>query len=170
MANFISQDWVQSCHAWLSSLIASRRGPPRTHPQESLAVLYRLRRVGLVTPLKDGLKFVAKEYVTAQDFDDPGVLVLSQFAGAADELEEAVIVNPYDIAGVSAAIKMAGKMPLDERRRRHEALFERLAGNTVHDWNMTLGFVSANAAFAFALALANQDLRAEMLDILARYQ
>lgn len=106
----------------------------KSFAQQSLAVLYRLSRVGLVTPLKDGLNIVAKEYVAAQDLDDPGVLVLSQFAGAADELEEAVIVNPYDIAGVSAAIRMAVEMPLDERRRRQEALFERLAGNTVHDW------------------------------------
>lgn len=103
-------------------------------PQESLAVLYRLSRVGLVTPLKDGLNIVAKEYVAAQDPDDPGVLVLSQFAGAAEELEEALIVNPYDVAGVAAAIRTAVEMPRRERQQRHEALFERLTANSVHDW------------------------------------
>jgi len=106
----------------------------KSFPQESLAVLYRLSRAGLVTPLRDGLNMVAKEYIAAQDPDDPGVLVLSQFAGAAEELEEALIVNPYDEAGVADAIKRAVEMPRDERRRRHQTLFERLSANTVHDW------------------------------------
>ncbi|MBK8907737.1 MAG: trehalose-6-phosphate synthase [Rhodospirillales bacterium] len=102
--------------------------------QESLAVLYRLSRVGLVTPLKDGMNIVAKEFVAAQNRDDPAVLILSQFSGAAAELQEALIVNPYDVAGVADAIKTALEMPLDERQRRQDRLFQRLTSNTVHDW------------------------------------
>lgn len=102
--------------------------------QESLAALYRLSRIGLVTPLKDGMNIVAKEYVAAQSRDDPGVLILSQFSGAADELQEALIVNPYDVDGVADAIRTALEMPLDERQRRYDCLFHRLESNTVHDW------------------------------------
>ncbi len=103
--------------------------------QKRLAALYRLSRVGLITPLKDGMNLVAKEYVAAQDRDDPGMLILSRFSGAAEELQDALIVNPYDIAGVADAIKAAIEMPLDERRHRHERLFARLCDNTIHDWS-----------------------------------
>ena len=71
----------------------------RTHSRRTLAGYYRAARVGLVTPLRDGLNLVAEEYVVAQDADDPGVLVLSRFAGAASCLEGALIVNPYDVYG-----------------------------------------------------------------------
>ena len=81
-------------------------------------------RVGLVTPLRDGMNLVAKEYVAAQDPEDPGVLVLSRFAGAARECEAALLVNPYDTEAVAAAIARALAMPLEERRARHKALFE----------------------------------------------
>ena len=76
----------------------------RGFARSALMPLYAEAQVGLVTPLRDGMNLVAKEYVAAQDPDNPGVLVLSQFAGAARELDAALIVNPYDEAGVAAAL------------------------------------------------------------------
>jgi len=100
----------------------------------ALAGLYRMSRIGLVTPLRDGMNLVAKEYVAAQAPDNPGVLVLSQFAGAAQELKSALIVNPYDIEATAAAIARAFTMPLDERKDRWHALMAVLRANSVHDW------------------------------------
>ncbi len=100
----------------------------------ALAGLYRIARVGLVTPLRDGMNLVAKEYVAAQSPDDPGVLVLSRFAGAAHELESALIVNPYDIEETAAAISQAYEMPLRERRDRWEAMMATLEANDVDAW------------------------------------
>ena len=91
----------------------------RAYSRTALAGLYRAARVGLVTPLRDGMNLVAKEYVAAQDAEDPGVLVLSRFAGASAELKSALLVNPYDPEAVGAAIRRALDMPLDERKRRH---------------------------------------------------
>jgi trehalose 6-phosphate synthase len=88
----------------------------------AIAGFYRRARVGLVTPLRDGMNLVAKEYVAAQDEADPGVLVLSRFAGAADELTEALIVNPFDADEVAEAIHLALTMSLEERKERHTAL------------------------------------------------
>jgi trehalose 6-phosphate synthase len=88
----------------------------------AIAGFYRRARVGLVTPLRDGMNLVAKEYVAAQDAEDPGVLVLSRFAGAADELTEALIVNPFDADEVAEAIHLALTMSLEERKERHAAL------------------------------------------------
>jgi trehalose 6-phosphate synthase len=99
-----------------------------------LAGLYRMSRVGLVTPLRDGMNLVAKEYVAAQAPDNPGVLVLSQFAGAANELESALIVNPYDIEATADALARAFVMPLDERKDRWRAMMAVMRANTVHDW------------------------------------
>jgi trehalose 6-phosphate synthase len=101
----------------------------RTIRREALAGLYRLASVGLVTPLRDGMNLVAKEFVAAQDAEDPGVLVLSCFAGAAAELDGALLVNPYDIVGTSEAIRCAVDMPLDERRSRWRGMMDHL----VHD-------------------------------------
>jgi trehalose 6-phosphate synthase len=106
----------------------------RAVPRTLLAGLYRHCRVGLVTPLRDGMNLVAKEYVAAQDLDDPGVLVLSQFAGAAEQLEEALIVNPHDPASLATAIRRAIEMPLGERRARHRALWNRIAEQDVRWW------------------------------------
>jgi trehalose 6-phosphate synthase len=100
----------------------------------TLAGLYRMSRIGLVTPLRDGMNLVAKEYVAAQSPDNPGVLVLSQFAGAAQELKTALIVNPYDIEATAAAIARAFAMPLDERQDRWNAMMAVLRANSVHDW------------------------------------
>jgi trehalose 6-phosphate synthase len=106
----------------------------RAYNRSALAGLYRAARAALVTPLRDGMNLVAKEYVAAQDADEPGVLILSRFAGAARELEQALLVNPYDADGVAAAIKRALSMPLDERKDRHAAMFKLVADNTVEAW------------------------------------
>jgi trehalose 6-phosphate synthase len=106
----------------------------RTVPRNTLAALFRGCEVGLVTPLRDGMNLVAKEYVAAQNADDPGVLVLSKFAGAAEELEEALIVNPYNIDDMANAMQTALKMPLKERKQRHAALLDRIKKHDVRYW------------------------------------
>ena len=106
----------------------------RTHSRRTLAGYYRAARVGLVTPLRDGLNLVAEEYVAAQDPEDPGVLVLSRFAGAAFVLQDALIVNPYDVYGVAAAIDRALTMPLAERQERHRQQLEAIRQNDVQAW------------------------------------
>ena len=106
----------------------------RTMSRSALAGLYRIARCGLVTPLRDGMNLVAKEYVAAQSPDDPGVLVLSQFAGAAQEFDSALIVNPYDVEATGAAIATALAMPLDERKARWSAMMAVLRTNTVEEW------------------------------------
>ena len=106
----------------------------RAHSRSALVGLYRSADVALVTPLRDGMNLVAKEYVASQDPEDPGVLILSRFAGAAVECEAALLVNPYDPESVGSAIAQALSMPLDERRRRHDALFQVLMTNDVESW------------------------------------
>ena len=96
--------------------------------------LCRAAAVGLVTPLRDGMNLVAKEYVVAQDPDDPGVLVLSRFAGAAEQLKEALLVNPYDSQGMADSIQQALQMPLAERQDRHQKLMARIRKHDVHWW------------------------------------
>ncbi|MBX9832331.1 MAG: trehalose-6-phosphate synthase, partial [Burkholderiaceae bacterium] len=103
--------------------------------------LCRAAAVGLVTPLRDGMNLVAKEYVVAQDPDDPGVLVLSRFAGAAEQLKEALLVNPYDTQGMADSIQQALQMPLVERQARHQKLMTRIRQHDVHWWRNT--FLSA---------------------------
>ena len=104
------------------------------YAQSTLAGFYRVAPVGLVTPLHDGMNLVAKEYVAAQNPADPGVLVLSKFAGAANELDTALLVNPHDIDGMAQAIGRAFFMPLDERRARWTAMIGKLKANTVQKW------------------------------------
>jgi trehalose 6-phosphate synthase len=107
----------------------------RTYSRSALAGLYRSAQAALVTPLRDGMNLVAKEYIAAQDPDDPGVLILSRFAGAAMECAEALLVNPYDAESVAAAIARALNMPLAERRERHSAMLARLARNGSTVWS-----------------------------------
>jgi trehalose 6-phosphate synthase len=128
----------------------------------ALAGLYRMSRIGLVTPLRDGMNLVAKEYVAAQAPDNPGVLVLSQFAGAAQELKSAVIVNPYDIEATAAAIARAFTMPLDERKDRWRAMMAVLRANNVHDWaaNFLLALAPDAEGQGIATALDDACLRA----------
>src|SRR3982075_2582031 len=102
--------------------------------QTVLAGLYRTAQVGVVTPLHDGMNLVAKEYVAAQNPADPGVLVLSKFAGAANELDTALMVNPHDIDGMARTMATALSMPLIERRMRWEAMMIKLRGNTIRQW------------------------------------
>ena len=106
----------------------------RQYERPVLAALFREAHVGLVTPLRDGMNLVAKEYVSAQDPDDPGVLVLSQFAGAARELTAALIVNPLDIDGMADALATALEMPLDERKARYGEMMQQLRANNVSVW------------------------------------
>jgi len=102
--------------------------------QSTLAGFYRLARIGLVTPLHDGMNLVAKEYVAAQDPFEPGVLVLSEFAGAAKELDAALQVNPHDVDGMARAIARALVMSNHERRERWNAMIEKLKSNSVQTW------------------------------------
>jgi trehalose 6-phosphate synthase len=106
----------------------------RGYAQSTLAGFYRIAQVGLVTPLHDGMNLVAKEYVAAQNPNDPGALVLSEFAGAAKELDAALLVNPHDIDGMAQAFARAFAMPLDERRARWSAMIAKLRANPVQKW------------------------------------
>ena len=106
----------------------------RNFPHAALLGFLRLSQVCLVTPLRDGMNLVAKEFIAAQDPANPGVLILSDRAGAADQLSEALLVNPYDIDGIAFALKRALDMPLLERRERFGALHRSVAIDTVHAW------------------------------------
>ena len=102
--------------------------------RKPLMGFFRNADVGLVTPVRDGMNLVAKEYVVAQDPDDPGMLVLSSLAGAARELTDAVIVNPYDRDSVADGIATALTMSLDERRERHSSMMQVLRKNDITAW------------------------------------
>ena len=107
----------------------------RVWARRRLPALYRCASVALVTPLRDGMNLVAKEYVAMQDEDDPGVLVLSRFAGAAEQMREALLVNPYDIPATAQAIQRALRMQKEERRERHAALLAQVKEHDVHAWS-----------------------------------
>ncbi|HLJ21538.1 MAG TPA: trehalose-6-phosphate synthase [Stellaceae bacterium] len=100
----------------------------------TLAGFYRLARVGFVAPLRDGMNLVAKEYVAAQNPEDPGVLILSRFAGAARELETALIVNPFDLDSLADALHRGLTMPLSERIARWEPMLDALRMNPIGAW------------------------------------
>ncbi|MFN7129587.1 MAG: trehalose-6-phosphate synthase, partial [Brevundimonas sp.] len=106
----------------------------RTYRRDQLAGIYRAARVGLVTPLRDGMNLVAKEYVASQNPEDPGVLILSRFAGAAEQMGEALLVNPYSREELSDAIQKALTMPLSERIRKWEALMQVVRDTDVGIW------------------------------------
>jgi trehalose 6-phosphate synthase len=106
----------------------------RTYSHSVLAGLYRFARVCLVTPLRDGMNLVAKEFVAAQDPDDPGVLVLSKFAGAAHQMEGALIINPYDDRAVSNAVHRALTMEQDERIERWQMMIDRISRESLTWW------------------------------------
>jgi trehalose 6-phosphate synthase len=116
----------------------------RSFSHASLCGFLRIGRIGLVTPLRDGMNLVAKEYVAAQDPADPGVLVLSPFAGAAYELDGALIANPYDPDAVAEALQAAVQMPLEERSRRWRAMMDILRRNDIKAWRER--FLAALAA------------------------
>ncbi len=106
----------------------------RSVPRQTLAGLYAASQVGFVSPLRDGMNLVAKEYVAAQDDDNPGVLVLSQFAGAAEEMQEALMVNPYDVDDMAVKLLEALTMPLEERQARQSALLAKIRQYDVKAW------------------------------------
>ncbi|MBP0111027.1 alpha,alpha-trehalose-phosphate synthase (UDP-forming) [Bradyrhizobium vignae] len=105
--------------------------------QAALARLYREAHVGVVTPLRDGMNLVAKEYVAAQDPKDPGVLVLSKFAGAAEDFneDEALLVDPNKPEEIADAISRAANMPLEERVKRWRSMMDKIESYTIHDWS-----------------------------------
>jgi trehalose 6-phosphate synthase/phosphatase len=105
----------------------------RSVGEEELVTLYRNAEVALVTPLRDGMNLVAKEYVASQ-LDNDGVLILSELAGAAEELKEAILVNPYDVDEVVEALRRALSIPEDERRARMSALRHRVQAGDVQHW------------------------------------
>jgi trehalose 6-phosphate synthase len=119
----------------------------RAVKRDTLAGFFRLSRLAVVTPLRDGMNLVAKEYVAAQDPADPGVLILSRFAGAAEELTEALIVNPYDSDEIAEAMHIGLSMDLEERRDRWTSLYQK---------------VTANTARRFCTLFLNQLSRADM--------
>src|SRR5690606_1328903 len=123
MGRFAEPDWAPLTYV------------KRTYGQPSLAGLYRLARVALVTPLRDGMNLVAHEYIGAQNPEDPGVLVLSRFAGAAEIFEDAIQVNPFDTDETAEALRMALDMPLDERRARWQTLMTAARKHNVDDWS-----------------------------------
>jgi trehalose 6-phosphate synthase len=106
----------------------------RNFSHQTLMGFLRASRVALVTPVRDGMNLVAKEFVAAQDPDDPGVLLISPMAGAARELTGALQVNPYDKRGMALALQTALHMPLDERRKRHEQMLEAVRHHDIHNW------------------------------------
>ncbi|MEE8272455.1 MAG: alpha,alpha-trehalose-phosphate synthase (UDP-forming) [Alphaproteobacteria bacterium] len=120
----------------------------KSFSRRNLLAFYRTSRIGLVTPLRDGMNLVAKEYVAAQDPDNPGVLVLSRFAGAAAELDAALIVNPYDVEGVAENLQRGLTMPLEERQERQRALIEVLRDNNIDTWRHR--FIDALTAAPYA--------------------
>jgi trehalose 6-phosphate synthase len=106
----------------------------RGYARHELAAIYRSARIGIVTPLRDGMNLVAKEYVAAQDPDDPGVLILSRFAGAALQLTDALLINPYSQEEIADAIKAGLAMPLAERKRRWDRMIEGVIADDVVKW------------------------------------
>lgn len=106
----------------------------RGYSHEELFGFFRASKIGLVTPLRDGMNLVAKEYVAAQDPEDPGVLILSSFAGAALQLQDAVLVNPHSPDDIAHAIRKALDMPLDERKVRYEKMVASVRDENVQAW------------------------------------
>ncbi|MGC2203023.1 MAG: trehalose-6-phosphate synthase [Stellaceae bacterium] len=116
----------------------------KSFTHQILTGFFRASRIALVTPLRDGMNLVAKEYIASQSSDDPGVLVLSCFAGAARELGQAVIVNPFDIEEMAEAILQGLQMPLGERKERWAAMINVLERNNITTWRES--FVRALSA------------------------
>jgi len=116
----------------------------RDFSHKTLSGFLRIANVGVVTPVRDGMNLVAKEFVAAQDPEDPGALVLSSLAGAAHELSGALLINPYDKNAVALALQQALAMPLAERRERQETNMKALRLNSIAHWHES--FVSRLAA------------------------
>lgn len=106
----------------------------RDYSHATLMGFLRAAQVALVTPVRDGMNLVAKEFVAAQDPQDPGVLILSPMAGAAEQLQTALQVNPFDKEGMARAMQAALNMPLEERKERHEELLAAVRRHDIHNW------------------------------------
>lgn len=119
---FSEGDWIP-VHYWY-----------RSFSQADLSAFYREADVCFVTPLRDGMNLVAKEYIASQT-GEPGVLILSRFCGASEDLREALIINPYDIDGTAESLKRALEMPLGERRYRRQALLKHVRTHTARSWS-----------------------------------
>jgi len=129
------------------------------YPRDRLGGIYRAARIGLVTPLRDGMNLVAKEYVAAQDAEDPGVLILSRFAGAALQLDRALLVNPYSAEEISDAIYRALQMPLEERCERWLAMMGNVKKQDVAWWRARFAALLAGQESA-ATAVSTSELMA----------
>jgi len=105
----------------------------RSLDEPEVAALYRSADVMLITPVRDGMNLVAKEFVASR-LDEDGVLVLSEFAGAADDLQQALLINPYDVDSIAGAVRRALAMPREERRHRMQVLREHVRATDVHGW------------------------------------
>ena len=127
-----------------------------THRRDELSGLYRAASIALVTPMRDGMNLVAKEYVASQCPADPGVLILSRFAGAAAQMSEALIVNPFSREDISDAIKRGLAMPLPERVRRWETLMRGVSTQDVNAWRDSL---------VDALCATGSESKREMLSV-----
>ncbi|UOQ56190.1 bifunctional alpha,alpha-trehalose-phosphate synthase (UDP-forming)/trehalose-phosphatase [Leucobacter allii] len=138
----------------------------RGFTRDEMVALYLAADVLLVTPLRDGMNLVAKEYVACRD-DERGVLVLSEFAGAADELRDALLVNPHDIEGLKAAIVRAAHMPREEQRRRMHALRRAVADNDVAHW--AAGYLGAVRAAAESGEIGVGGTRTEPVAVSAAF-
>ena len=137
------------------------------YDHESLMGFYRLAKVGLVTPLRDGMNLVAKEYLASQDPDDPGVLVLSRFAGAARELNAAMLVNPWDVEGTAETLRAALSMSRADRRARWRDCMDVMTRNDITAWRRAFleQLLAGSPAHGLSLTPANDadaivDLRA----------
>ena len=126
------------------------------YPREELAGFYRASQMALITPLRDGMNLVSKEYVAAQDPEDPGVLILSRFAGAALQLKDALLVNPYSKEEISDAILKAIEMPKEERIRRWPGMMETVRNDDVVAWRRDFVGALANAGRKSELARARE--------------
>jgi trehalose 6-phosphate synthase len=129
----------------------------RKYERNLLMALFRLSQVGYVTPLRDGMNLVAKEYVASQDPADPGALVLSQFAGAADQLPGALVVNPFDLSQMSEALERALSMPLAERQARHTDMMAPLRENNLSVWRDS--FLSDLRSVATATSVTERTVK-----------
>lgn len=151
----------------------------RSTPRERLRDIYRASRIGFFTPLRDGMNLVSKEYVAAQDPHDPGVPILSRFAGAAEQLVDAIIVNPYNSEEVADAIKEALEMDLSERIERYTRMMDVIRAYDSAAWSAsflatleaaakerTTSVLSAGSPIHAALSrLADVSLRAAANDV-----
>ncbi len=153
-AGAINSEWGEA--DWTPLRVLAHGGS-----RDTMAGFMREARVGLVTPLRDGMNLVAKEYVAAQDAQDPGVLVLSRFAGAAEQLTSALLVNPHDPDELADALDRALCMPLSERQDRWQANWGVLEGTSAVGWGR--GFVAAllRCAAPAKIRLAPMDASGE---------